>query len=60
METIAYNFHDDSGDMVGKLNLKAGDDARNVKWIQINEKLKLYASHSQIIKEVANKLGAHF
>lgn len=60
METVAFNFHDETGDAVGKLNLKAGDDARNVKWIEIDKELKLYASHSQIIKQIAEILGAHF
>lgn len=27
METIAVNFHDDSGNSLGKFSLNAGDDA---------------------------------
>jgi ADP-ribose pyrophosphatase len=60
MESVAYNFHDETGDIVGNMKLNAGDDARNVKWIEINSSMKLYASHSNIVKEVAEKLGAHF
>eukprot|EP00486_Rosalina_sp_Unknown_P003094 CAMPEP_0201573196 /NCGR_PEP_ID=MMETSP0190_2-20130828/16916_1 /ASSEMBLY_ACC=CAM_ASM_000263 /TAXON_ID=37353 /ORGANISM="Rosalina sp." /LENGTH=286 /DNA_ID=CAMNT_0047999867 /DNA_START=114 /DNA_END=971 /DNA_ORIENTATION=+ len=32
METVAVNFHDTNGDVVGMFNLKAGDDAAKVKW----------------------------
>lgn len=60
MESCAYNFHDETGDVVGKLKLHAGDDARNVRWIDINNALKLYASHSKIVEQVAQRLNAHF
>lgn len=42
------------------LPLEAGDDAGVVKWIDISEKLKLYASHSYFIKLVTEKRGAHW
>lgn len=42
------------------LTLEAGDDAGKVKWVDINDKLKLYASHSQFIKLVAEKRDAHW
>ena len=51
METVAVNFHDDIGDLT-LLELKAGDDAINVRWVDINRDLKLYASHSSIIEKV--------
>lgn len=60
METIAVNFHDDAGELVGKFQLRAGDDAKNVKWIDINEKLNLYASHLDLIKSVVMKRKAHW
>ena len=28
METVVMSFHDSTGDSVGKLKLKAGDDAK--------------------------------
>jgi hypothetical protein len=34
METVAVNFHDPSGESVGKMKLKAGDDARWPKGIK--------------------------
>lgn len=52
METTAMNFHDDSGESAGKFNLKAGDDAKNVRWIDIDRNLELYASHSSFIETV--------
>ncbi len=60
METIAYNFHDETGRVIGSVNLEAGDDASHVKWIDIDKSLNLYASHAQFISKVAHKLGAHW
>jgi ADP-ribose pyrophosphatase len=42
------------------LSLKAGDDAEEVKWVDIIDTLKLYASHSQLIQLVAEKREAHW
>lgn len=42
------------------LPLEAGDDAGMVKWVDISEKLKLYANHSYFIKLVTEKRGAHW
>lgn len=42
------------------LPLEAGDDAGMVKWVDISEKLKLYANHSYFIKLVTEKWGAHW
>ncbi|KAB0336552.1 hypothetical protein E2I00_010759, partial [Balaenoptera physalus] len=42
------------------LPLEAGDDAKKVGWVDINDKLKLYASHSQLTQLVAEKRGAHW
>ncbi|XP_063363842.1 ADP-ribose pyrophosphatase, mitochondrial [Cydia amplana] len=55
METAAYNFHDDSGHVVGALNLHAGDDAVGVTWVDATPDLQLYASHSSIVKEVLKR-----
>ncbi|CAH1971874.1 unnamed protein product [Acanthoscelides obtectus] len=60
METVAVNFHDEDGTHVGKFELTAGDDAQNVKWMDINRDLKLYASHSNFMKLVVEKLCAHW
>ncbi|XP_072921464.1 ADP-ribose pyrophosphatase, mitochondrial-like isoform X3 [Hemitrygon akajei] len=60
METVAMNFHDETGDSVGKLNLQAGDDAGAVKWMDIEEKQKLYASHTDFLHQVARAKNAHW
>lgn len=60
METVVMNFHDDSGLSVGNLKLKAGDDARNLKWMAIDSNLTLYASHKEFIHKVAELLKAHW
>lgn len=60
METVAYNIHDNTGQVVGNINLEAGDDARNVRWIDISNELILYASHKDFVMKVAEKQGAHW
>lgn len=60
METVAYNFHDETGAEVGKLELSAGDDAANVKWMDINGKLELHANHIDIVEQVVKRLNAHW
>lgn len=60
METVASNFHDEDGSTVGKLALIAGDDARNVRWMDINGKLNLYANHIEFIKRTVQKRSAHW
>ncbi|XP_056649791.1 ADP-ribose pyrophosphatase, mitochondrial-like [Monodelphis domestica] len=60
METEAVNYHDETGETMDNLTLEAGDDAGKVKWVEISDKLKLYASHSQFIEIVAKNRGAHW
>uniref|UniRef100_A0A224YQV3 ADP-ribose pyrophosphatase n=1 Tax=Rhipicephalus zambeziensis TaxID=60191 RepID=A0A224YQV3_9ACAR len=60
METVACNFHDESGNITGKFTLEAGDDAAKVKWTDINKELRLYASHSDLVHKVVQRLKAHW
>lgn len=60
METVAYNFHDETGEFVGKFHMHAGDDAVGVKWMDIDRNLQLYASHSSFIERVVQRLKAHW
>uniref|UniRef100_A0A2K6C635 ADP-ribose pyrophosphatase, mitochondrial n=1 Tax=Macaca nemestrina TaxID=9545 RepID=A0A2K6C635_MACNE len=60
METEAVNYHDETGEIMDNLTLEAGDDAGKVKWVDISDKLKLYASHFQFIKLAAEKRDAHW
>lgn len=60
METVAMNYHDDDGGVVGNLDFKAGDDAKAVKWLDMNKNVLLYASHSKIIEKVVKLHQAHW
>jgi len=60
METVAIHFHDETGEKVGKMQLKAGDDAKSLEWKEIDSSMSLYASHKDFIEKVAEKLEAHW
>lgn len=60
METVATNFHDESGEYVNEMHLSAGDDASNAEWVDINSSLELYASHKNFIAEVARIRNCHW
>lgn len=60
METVAVNYHDDDGRVFDQFNLSAGDDAGAVKWTEISRELSLYASHSAMVKRVAEMHNAYY
>lgn len=60
METVAVNFHDDTGEVFGKIKLCAGDDAGDVGWKELNSSLALYASHTMFTKKVVELRNAAF
>lgn len=60
METTACNFHDDSGNVLDALSFAAGSDAKNVKWLDIDRNLNLYANHRDFVKTAAERLDAHW
>jgi len=60
METTAFLFHDETGDKVGQLKLQAGDDAKDLKWIDLSADINLYASHKDFIERAVRQLGAHW
>lgn len=60
METVAVNFHDETGNSVSELPLQAGDDAGQVQWVDIDSELSLYASHSYFLEVVAKERHAHW
>ncbi|XP_056871211.1 ADP-ribose pyrophosphatase, mitochondrial isoform X1 [Takifugu flavidus] len=60
METVAVNFHDESGNSVSELPLQAGDDAGYVQWVDVDSSLLLYASHSSFLELVAKERKAHW
>ncbi|KAJ1346136.1 putative nudix hydrolase 6 [Parelaphostrongylus tenuis] len=48
METVCVNFHDTAA-LLDNVELKAGDDAVDVRWIGVDDKEPLYASHEDFI-----------
>lgn len=60
METEAYNFHDDTGEIFGEFALKAGDDAEAVRWQRVSGNIPLFASHVGILEKVAGMHDAAF
>ena len=60
METIACNFHDDTGEVVNLFKLDGGDDAMKSCWVELNHELKLFASHVDFLREVASMHKAHW
>lgn len=60
IETVALNFHDEDNNTFGQLPLTAGDDACNVRWMDADAKLNLYASHLEFIKKTVEKHDAHW
>jgi hypothetical protein len=60
METIACNFHDENGEIVGLFKLQGGDDAEHATWLDLSSKLALFASHVDFLREVASSHRAHW
>jgi hypothetical protein len=60
METAAYLFHDETGGQIGQFQLKAGDDAKALQWMDVDETLNLYANHKLFLMLAAKRLGAHW
>ena len=60
METVAVNFHDESGEGFGRIKLCAGDDAGDVAWKELNSSLVLYANHITFLKMVVDLRNAAF
>eukprot|EP00048_Salpingoeca_helianthica_P009721 m.139206 g.139206 ORF g.139206 m.139206 type:complete len:340 (-) comp14934_c4_seq7:56-1075(-) len=54
METVAMNFHDETGELTQRFTLCAGDDAGAVKWIAATPDLRLYASHADFIRRLVD------
>uniref|UniRef100_A0A0K0DH98 Nudix hydrolase domain-containing protein n=1 Tax=Angiostrongylus cantonensis TaxID=6313 RepID=A0A0K0DH98_ANGCA len=48
METVCVNFHDTTA-LLDNVELKAGDDAVNVRWVTVDSHEPLYASHEDFI-----------
>jgi len=59
IETTVVNFHDSEG-LFNEIELKAGDDASKVHWIDVKPGLSLYASHGDFIAEFARRHNITF
>ncbi|XP_028396887.1 ADP-ribose pyrophosphatase, mitochondrial-like [Dendronephthya gigantea] len=53
METVAVNYHDELGEVFRKFQLQAGDDAGDVRWLEVRGDIELYASHKDILERTA-------
>ena len=53
-------FHNDIRSQIGRLQLKAGDDTKGLKSMDIVESLNLYASHKMFLMSASKCLGAHW
>lgn len=60
LETVVQSFHDGGNKVFKNFELKAGDDASNVQWMDIDSSIELYATHKEFIQKVANKYKAHW
>lgn len=60
MESEAVNYHDHTGKAFDKFSLHAGDDAKNVRWMEVSRELHLYANHYDLVKKVAENLYAYW
>ncbi|KFD55720.1 hypothetical protein M513_03468 [Trichuris suis] len=60
METVASNFHDESGEGLGKALFAAGSDAVHVEWVTLERTRPFYASHSDILAKLATIHSAHW
>lgn len=60
METVAVNFHDDTGEVFSEFKLQAGDDAAAVRWQRVSGNIPLFASHVSILEKVAKMRSAAF
>ena len=55
VETQVRSFHDHSDAVFRNFDLKAGDDATNVAWLDVDDGLQLYATHKDFIHMVAQR-----
>lgn len=56
--TNAVNVHD-NGVLFNSVVFKAGDDAVDVKWMEVDRNLELYANHKTFVMATAELLGAY-
>lgn len=59
-EAINFSLNEGNDDIFHNLKFKAGSDAKGALWIDIDQNVKLYASHKSIIQILVQKLDAYW
>ncbi|CAL8082008.1 unnamed protein product [Orchesella dallaii] len=59
-EAISFSLNGLDTDVFSNLKFKAGSDAKGALWIDIDQNVKLYASHKSIIKLLIEKENAYW
>lgn len=60
LETVAFNYHDETGEILSKSTLRAGANAVGVTWHTVSSKTPLYAGHMVYLQRVAKRHNASF
>ena len=58
METVAVNFHDETGAACDRMQLSAGDDARAVAWTEARHSMQLHPCHMYLVELAVRLRGA--
>ncbi|XP_052091143.1 transient receptor potential cation channel subfamily M member-like 2 isoform X6 [Mytilus californianus] len=60
LETLVYNYHDDTGTVLHPFQIQAGESVDAVTWLTARANMTLHAAHAYYVKLVADKLNAAF
>ena len=60
LRRLAYNFHDDENEHLGRINVNGGSDAISAFWHDLSSDTPLYASHADFVRQVAHNHSAHW
>lgn len=59
-EAITFFLSSEDGEVIDNLKFKAGSDAKGALWIDVDQNVKLYASHKSILQLLVQKLNAYW
>lgn len=60
LETVVFNYHDDTGEVLHPFLLRAGETVEAASWLEVSSSLILHSSHLYYVQLVAEKLNAYF
>ncbi|XP_078332506.1 transient receptor potential cation channel subfamily M member-like 2 isoform X3 [Crassostrea virginica] len=60
LETVVFNYHDDTGKVLHPFLLRAGETVEAASWLEVSSSLILHSSHLYYVQLVAEKLNAYF